>query len=107
MTRSGKLEYTARGMSQDSGDALRGDIVRGLVELITNADDSYMRGDQRGPILIIVEHLDDAELSARLMVFDKAGGMSAEDMITKLTRLGARARTAWARSSGSRSLWHR
>ena len=37
----GKLVYTTRGFLQDAQDAMRGDILRALIELITNADDAY------------------------------------------------------------------
>ncbi len=90
MTRTGTLEYTERAYSQDSSDALRGDIVRGLVELITNADDAYVRAGSTGPIRVSVEHLDDAVYSARISVSDAATGMSATEMLRNLTRLGTR-----------------
>src|SRR5687767_8413199 len=91
MTRAGTLEYTDRAHSQDASDALRGDIVRGLVELITNADDAYIRaGQESGSIRIVVEHLDDASYSARVTVADSATGMTADEMQANLTRLGVR-----------------
>lgn len=91
MTRTGTLEYTDRAHSQDASDALRGDIVRGLVELITNADDAYVRaGQESGSIRVVIEHLDDSTYSARLTVGDSATGMTAEQMESNLTRLGVR-----------------
>jgi hypothetical protein len=36
----GKLVYTTRGFLQDAQDAMRGDVLRALIELITNADDA-------------------------------------------------------------------
>ena len=39
--KSGDLQYTARAFKQDSEDAMKGDVVRALIELVTNADDAY------------------------------------------------------------------
>ena len=39
--KSGDLQYTARAFKQDSEDAMKGDVIRALIELITNADDAY------------------------------------------------------------------
>jgi hypothetical protein len=91
VTRAGTLEYTDRAHSQDASDALRGDIVRGLVELITNADDAYVRaGQESGSIRVVIEHLDDSSHSARVTVADSATGMTADQMQAYLTRLGVR-----------------
>jgi hypothetical protein len=91
VTRAGTLEYTDRAHSQDASDALRGDIVRGLVELITNADDAYVRaGQESGSIRVVIEHLDDSTHSARITVGDSATGMTADQMQANLTRLGVR-----------------
>ena len=46
--RSGKLDYTKRGFQMDAEDAMQGDVVRALIELITNADDAY---DAKGCLL--------------------------------------------------------
>jgi hypothetical protein len=89
--RSGTREYTERANRQDAGDALRGDIVRGLVEIITNADDAYVRSDRDGPITVTVEHLSDAEeFTARVRVADSATGLTADEMEAKLTKAGSR-----------------
>ena len=39
--RSGNLTYLGRAFSQDAWAAMGGDVVRGLIELITNCDDAY------------------------------------------------------------------
>ena len=89
--RRGIREYTERANRQDAGDALRGDIVRGLVEIITNADDAYVRSGHGGPITVTVEHLSDAEeFTARVRVADSATGLTADEMEAKLTKAGAR-----------------
>ena len=43
--KSGKLVVTQRAISQDAEQAMRGDPVRALIELITNADDAYQGGE--------------------------------------------------------------
>jgi len=84
-----QIEYTGRAMGEDAQAAMRGDIERGLVELITNADDEYVRGMfPKGKITVEVEHR--RGRSWTLRVLDRATGMSAEDMANKLARLGAR-----------------
>ena len=37
----GKLVYTTRAFLDEARDAMRGDVLRALIELITNADDAY------------------------------------------------------------------
>jgi hypothetical protein len=36
-----QVKYTSRGFAQDAEQAMRGDVIRGLIELITNCDDAY------------------------------------------------------------------
>ena len=43
--KAGKVQYTGRAFEQDASQAMGGDIVRALVELITNADDAYGAND--------------------------------------------------------------
>mgnify|MGYP001260038204 CR=1 FL=1 len=88
-----EVEYSKRGFRQDSDDAMRGDIVRGLVEIITNADDAYIRNkDNKGAIHIATNHLDIKKRNGRATIFvaDSAGGMSYEEMRQKLSIIGAR-----------------
>src|SRR5262245_16235308 len=56
--KSGNIDYTGRAFHQDATDAMRGDIVRGLIEFVTNSDDAYasMRGPKAGKIVVEVEH---------------------------------------------------
>ena len=51
-TKSGKIVYTERAFEQDADLAMGNDIVRALVELITNADDAY--GSNEGGIEVVV-----------------------------------------------------
>ena len=51
---SGMVEYTGRAFLQDAQEAMGGDIIRALIEMITNCDDSY--GSSKGKIRIEIEH---------------------------------------------------
>ena len=85
----GQLERTARAFQQDAWEAMRGDIVRALVEYITNADDAYARKGGKGRILVEVEHRrGDEPWTAR--VSDRATGMSLREMNEKIGRQGGR-----------------
>jgi hypothetical protein len=87
--RTGNWVYTDRAAEQDAQNALRGDIVRGLIELITNADDAYAKmGGGTGKIRIEVEHRRGAQW--RLIVKDRATGMTQNEMESSLIELGAR-----------------
>ena len=64
--RSGVIQYTGRAFEQDADQAMGGDIVKALVELITNADDAYgpntggMGAYSPAPVV-------DAAMTARIM----------------------------------------
>lgn len=88
--KSGNIDYTGRAFHQDATEAMRGDIVRGLIELITNSDDAYasMDGQKQGKIVVEVEHRRNQPW--RVVVRDRAKGMSAATMEERLARLGGR-----------------
>lgn len=48
MTRSRKLQYADRVALQQADQAIRKDVLRALVEIITNSNDSYSRLDDKG-----------------------------------------------------------
>jgi hypothetical protein len=86
----GRVEYTDRAFSQDAQQAMRGEIVRGLIELITNSDDAYVdvelsRGHP-GRILVQVEHRKNQPW--RVIVRDRATGI--KDLVGRITKLGGR-----------------
>ncbi len=86
---SGHVEYTDRAFQQDTHDAMRGDIVRGLIELITNADDAYARnGGGIGKIRIEVEHRKNSDW--RVIVKDRASGMTQDVLVAKIVKLAER-----------------
>jgi hypothetical protein len=87
---TGRIEYTDIAARQDIESAMRGNIIRGLVELITNADDSYVRLEGRpttGRILVEVEHRRKGR-PYKVVVRDRAQGMDNNEMKVKLTRRG-------------------
>ncbi len=89
LTASGRVKYGERAFQQDTHEAMRGDIVRGLIELITNADDAYARlGDVLGKIRVEVEHRRGSEW--QVVVRDRAAGMSQAEMTLRIAELGGR-----------------
>ncbi len=88
--KSGNIDYTGRAFHQDATDAMRGDIIRGLIELITNSDDAYvsMEGPKPGKITVEVEHRRNQPW--RVIVRDRAKGMTTATMENRLARLGGR-----------------
>src|SRR5437016_6179949 len=87
---TGTITYTGRAFHQDAMEAMRGDIVRGIIELLTNSDDAYASIDLQKPgrILIQVEHRKSQPW--RVVMRDRATGLRAEDMKAKLGDLGRR-----------------
>jgi hypothetical protein len=71
-----------------------GDVYDALVELITNADDSYSRlfmkqKRNRNGGDILIEYLEQRKGSSIIIVRDKAEGMNSEDMEKCLLKIGA------------------
>lgn len=90
---SGRVEYGPRAFRQDAHGAVRTDIVRGLIELITNSDDAYdelgsCRPGSPGKIIVEVEHR--RKEAWRVVVRDRATGMTREEMKERLATLGGR-----------------
>lgn len=82
---SGSIDYTERAFAQDSEQAIRGDVVRALIELITNADDAYK--ERSGDIQIRVRRGADA-LPLVVEVRDAATGLGAEELKYHFATLG-------------------
>lgn len=81
-----KLQYTGRAFRQDADQAMRNDILRGLIEAITNADDAY--GERPGEILVHVHRAHGKAWS--VSVLDHATGIALRDMEKRLGTLGGR-----------------
>ena len=81
------VKYTERGFAQDAEQAMRGDVIRGLIELITNCDDAY--GAKSGAIRILVTRPSDAKDFVELTVSDSAKGLAPDEMEKAFTFLGA------------------
>jgi hypothetical protein len=87
------LGTVPRYMRENMERAMRGQIERGLVELITDSDDSYRdleeeEGKATGKIRIEIERKKKGFSIVR--VRDRARGMSREEMYDKLGTLGKR-----------------
>ena len=69
----------------DAEDAMQGDVVRALIELITNADDAY---DAKGGSIEIRVQKTTGEFAHVISIHDKAGGLDANQMESAFTKLG-------------------
>lgn len=83
---TGELEYGERAFLQDAEQAIRGDVIRALIELITNSDDAY--GTAAGPITVSVRLTDDVKQPVEIRVSDAAIGLTAEGLEARLAKLG-------------------
>jgi hypothetical protein len=102
------LEYANRVAVQQADQAIRKDVVRALVELITNCNDSYQRMEDAGVettgrIIIEVER---RHTNSVLRVTDNAEGMTEGDMDTKVGRYGE-ATSGFKEGRSVRGLWGR
>jgi len=83
--KSGDLQYTARAFKQDAEDAMKGDVVRALIELITNADDAY---NSKGGSIQIRLTKAESPYQVKISVHDKATGLDAGGLEKAFARLG-------------------
>ena len=82
---SGTLIYTHRAALQDAQQAMGNDLINALIELVTNADDSYERMGARGLNDIRIE----VDRGTRtITIEDDAEGMSRDDLESRLTTIG-------------------
>lgn len=83
----GRVEYGARAFEQDASLAIRGDVIRALIELVTNADDAY--GTKEGDIWVRVTPWDEeGEFTTRIDVQDAARGLTAAGLKGAFAVLG-------------------
>ena len=87
MAKIGQIIYTARGFQQGAQEAMKGQIHRALIELITNADDAY--GNAEGAIRVNVK--EGTEPFAHVVeVADNARGLNAEQMEKCFAQMGGK-----------------
>ena len=81
----GRVSYGSRAFHQDATEAMGGDIVRALIETITNSDDAY--ATRPGKIKIEIEY---SRGPWKVVTRDRATGMSASRMEDAIAHLGGR-----------------
>src|SRR5205807_1393377 len=92
----------SRAATQDSHEAMQGDIVRALVELALNSDDSYERAKALKAVIWIADDRSRRDGYSRLLVGDNAEGMDAKVVAERLLAAGAPASRTWpTRSAGT------
>jgi hypothetical protein len=82
------IVYTDTAFEQDSGQAMKNDIVRALIELITNCDDAYARAGKTGTIDIVIQRSISKESPTRITVRDSATGLDPIGMKESFGVLG-------------------
>lgn len=105
---SRKLEYDDRFALQQADQAIRKDVIRALVELVTNCNDSYYRlgdGKQKCDGLIVIE-VQRKHVNSVLRIRDYAEGMSGEQMEKTVGVYGA-ATSGFKDGRSVRGMWGR
>jgi hypothetical protein len=77
-----EIRTTSRGYRTEFEQSINGDIIRALVEIITNSDDSYTVAEKNGPITITFSRPARGSRHgiADVSVTDHAGGMTEAEM---------------------------
>lgn len=87
ISEEGMVEVDPRNLQMQSAQAIRS-VLDALVELITNSDDAYRNiGDEKGKVIIELTRRR-GEKSGVIVVKDRAGGMTLEEMKEKILRYG-------------------
>jgi hypothetical protein len=81
-----EITYTSKGFTQDADQAMEGDVIKGLIELITNADDAY--GGNKGKIRVTLRRPKTESDPTSISVSDQAKGLSPEGMEKAFLTLG-------------------
>src|SRR5260370_32176777 len=105
---SRKMEYADRFALQQADQAIRKDVVRGLVELITNSNDSYHRLEDAelehgGSIVVEIQR---RHGNSVVSVRDSAEGMNSDEMDLKVGTY-AEATSGVKEGRSVRGLWGR
>jgi hypothetical protein len=87
---SGAIVYSPRAFHQDANEAMRGDIVRGIIELVTNSDDAYAEIEDGTVRKIVIEVEHRRGRPWIVVVRDRATGMGAKKLVDAITKLGGR-----------------
>jgi len=93
--RSGHVSYEDRAFDQDAQQAMRGDIIRALIELITNSDDAY--GESSGSILVRIRKTGTEDYPIAVSVHDHARGLDADGLEKCFAILGGQSAKVGAR----------
>jgi len=85
-----ELKTSSRGFKTEFEQSIQGDIVKALVELITNSDDSYTRAGRDGPIHVRFEGYESGCPlgTVRVAVVDQAEGMTEDQIEYALGEVG-------------------
>ena len=86
--KKGFIKYGSQGFEQDSNQAMKGDVVRALIELITNSDDAYARAKKTGRIEVIIRRPAVKGETVEICVRDHATGLDPQGMEDKFSVLG-------------------
>lgn len=104
-----KFEVDDRALEVQANQTIKGDPVLALVELITNADDAYLKMEESGLyasgriVIRVVPRRSDQSIYE---VFDNATGMDDREMLKKVKRIGADV-SGLTEHSGGRSYFGR
>lgn len=103
-----KLQYDDRVALQQADQAIRKDVIRALVELITNSNDSYHRIENMGGEVsgIIVVEIQRRHTNSVMRVRDHAEGMTGDQMDEKVGTYGA-ATSGFGEGKSVRGMWGR
>ena len=103
-----KLEYDDRVAIQQADQAIRKDVIRAIVELVTNCNDSYHRLEDSGlPASgVIIIEVQRRHIDSVLRIRDLAEGMDGDVMDRKVGTYGA-ATSGFKEGRSVRGLWGR
>jgi len=101
-----QIQYTKDAFEQDSGQAMKNDVVRALIELITNSDDAYARLGKIGKIEVTIRRWSDKDRPIEISVRDAASGLTPEKMIECFAVMGGN-QSGFAQGQEVRGLFSR
>ena len=84
------VEVTDRAMRQDAELAMGSDPINAIIELVTNCDDAYLAMDSGRREKIRIEVDRHRRQPTEIVVKDRAGGMTANELEQRLGKMGQR-----------------